>query len=214
LRNLKEGYGPTRYDIRHVVNVSGTVDLPFGSGKKWVNQGGALNKVLGGWTVGTITTYRTGFPFRMLGGYSTFNNIGDGGVVLKGLTREQLQDAVGVYKTGVNYVQLIDPNYRTAGVGANTAYITANTTPGTFGPSIWLHGPGGFECDISLTKETAITERSRFTFQAQFLNAFNHPLFGLGTNPISANVRSSGWATTTGASNNARVIEFRVKVSF
>jgi hypothetical protein len=215
LRNLKQSYGPTRFDLRHVVNLSGTADLPFGRGRRWLNQDGPLNKVFGGWTVGTITTYRTGFPFRLLGGYNTFNNIGDGGVVLSGVTAEQLQDAVGVYKSpSQNFVELIDPKYRTAGVGANRSFINANTAPGTFAPSIWLHGPGGFECDLSLTKETAITERARVTFQAQFLNAFNHPIFGVAALPVSANVRSSGWATTTGQSNGPRVIEFRMKISF
>jgi hypothetical protein len=211
LRNLREGYGPTLYDLRHVANVSGTVDLPFGSGKMWFNQKGPIDKVIGGWTIGTIMTYRSGAPSRLLGGYSTFNNIGDGGVVLNGLTGEQLQAAVGVYKTSANFVQMIDPKYRTTGVGANTSFITANTTPGQFAPLIWLWGPGGFECDMSLTKETAMTERTRISFQAQFLNAFNHPIF---RSVPGGNVRSSGWATTTGASNNARVIEFRLKISF
>ena len=95
--------------------------------------------------------------------------------------------------------KVIDPKYRTAGVGANTSYITANTTPGTIAPVLWLYGPGGFYSDLSLTKETAITERYRMVLQAQFLNAFNHPVFGTGTGPISGNTRASGWATTTSA---------------
>jgi hypothetical protein len=214
LRDLRESYGPTLYDARHVFNLSGTVDLPFGSGKKWANQGGAIDKAFGGWSVGTITTYRTGYPFRVLGGYRTFNNIGDGGVVLNSVTRQQLQDAIGVFKSGRTYVELIDPKYRTTGVGANTAFITANTTPGTFAPSNWLYGPGGFYCDISLMKETAVTERYRITFYGQFLNAFNHPVFGTGTAPVGGNVRSSGWATTSAASNAPRVIEFRLRFSF
>jgi hypothetical protein len=211
LRNLRESYGPTIFDIRHVANVAGTFDLPFGAGRRFVSQGGPVDKIVGGWTIGTIVTYRSGSPARVLGGYSTFNNIGDGGVVLKGITRKQLQEAVGVYKTGVNYVQTIDPKFRTAGVGANTDYIVANTTPGTFSGSLWLFGPDSWECDISVNKETALTERSRLTFQAQLLNAFNHPVF---RSVPSGSVRSSGWGTTTGASNTPRVIEFRLKVSF
>jgi len=214
LRNLKEGYGPTLFDARHVVNISGTVDLPFGIGKKWAVQNRAVDKVVGGWSVGTITTFRTGYPFRVLGGYSTFNNIGDGGVVLSGVTRDQLQDAIGVYKTGGTFVELIDPRYRTAGVGANTTYIKANTTPGTFAPVMWLYGPHGFYCDISLSKQTAITERLKFTLQAHFLNAFNHPVFGTGTNPIGGNTRASGWATATGQTGSSRVIEIRANFSF
>ncbi len=210
LRNLEESYGPTAYDLRHVANIAGTVDLPFGAGRKWA-QGGPLNKVLGGWSVGTIMTYRSGAPSRLTGNYLTFNNIGDGGVILKGVTREELQNAVGVYRDDPDRIQTIDPRFRTIGIGANTTYITANTTPGTMAGTFYIYGPGGFECDMSVTKDTAVTERSRITFQAQFLNAFNHPIF---RNTPGGNVRSTSWGTTTGASNNARVIEFRLKISF
>ncbi len=215
LRNLKHSYGPTRFDQRHVFNFSGTYDLPFGRGMKWLNRDGVLGKAAGGWTVGVISNYRTGFPFRVLGGYSTFNTSADGGVVLNGITGNDLQKAVGVYKdTGQNFVTLIDPKYRTLGVGANTNFITANTTPGVFATPLWLSGPKGFYMDIGITKEMTITEQWRFTFQTHFLNAFNHPVFGHGTVPIGGNVRSSGWGTATSQSNSPRVIEFRLKLSF
>jgi hypothetical protein len=89
LRNLRESYGPT-IDIRHVVNISGNVDLPFGSGKMFFNGKGPLDRVIGGWNVGTIMTYRSGSPGRITGGYSTFNNLADGGVNLNGVTREDI----------------------------------------------------------------------------------------------------------------------------
>ena len=210
LRNLRESYGPT-IDIRHVVNISGNVDLPFGSGKMFFNGKGPLDRVIGGWNVGTIMTYRSGSPGRITGGYSTFNNLADGGVNLNGITREDLQNAVGVYKTSANFIQMIDPKYRTVGVGANTQYITANTTPGTYVGAFYIYGPGSFECDLSLNKSTSITEKSKLTFQAQFLNAFNHPIF---RSVPSGGVRGVNWATSTGASNTPRVIEFRVAISF
>jgi hypothetical protein len=106
---------------------------------------------------------------------------------------------------------MIDPKYRTTGVGANTQYITANTTPGIWAGSFYIFGPDSWECDMSLNKETRITERTRITFQTQFLNAFNHPIF---RSAPGGGVRGSGWATSTGASNNPRVIEFRLRISF
>jgi len=221
LRDLRQSYGPTLYDQRHVFNVSGTVDLPFGRGRRFVNRNRVLDKVVGGWTVGTITTYRTGYPFRVLGGYSTFNNIADGGVVLTGVTRDQLQNAIGVFKTpGQTFVTLIDPQFRTTNVGANASFISPNSTPGVFTTPLWLHGPHAFFCDMSLGKEFLITERWRFTFQTQFLNAFNHPVFGQGTLPGEAggNVLAGGWMTSTGQTSvnglGARQIEMRAKISF
>jgi hypothetical protein len=215
LRNLKESYGPNGSDIRHVANISGSADLPLGAGKMFLNQQGPLDRIFGGWNVGTIITIRSGSMGRITGGYSTFNNLADGGVVLNGITREDLQNAVGVYKTSANYVQTIDPKFRTTGVGANTAYITANTTPGTYVGAFYIYGPGSWECDLSLNKSTVITERTRINFQTQFLNVFNHPTF---RGMPSGSVRGSGWATSTGQSNTnsgfGRIIEFRVSISF
>jgi hypothetical protein len=211
LRDLHESYGPTNYDMRHVFNLSGGWELPFGSGKAFLNQKGPIDKIVGGWTVGTIFVYRSGAASRMTGGYSTFNNLADGGVNLNGVTRADLQNAVGVYKGAANYVTLIDPKYRTVGVGANTTYITANTTPGTYVGAFYIYGNAAPTCDISFTKDTFITETVKFNFQAQFLNAFNHPIF---TGAPGGSVRSSSWGTTTGASNSPRVIEFRLRIQF
>ncbi|MGE5113940.1 MAG: carboxypeptidase regulatory-like domain-containing protein [Acidobacteriaceae bacterium] len=223
LRNLRQSYGPTLYDLRHVVHVNATVDLPFGKGRAFLNQGGVLDKIIGGWNVGTIMTYQTGYPFRVIGGNRTFNDIADSGVNLNGLTPQQLQDAVGVYRVpGQSFVTLINPDLLLAPTGgANLSKITPNTTPGTIAAPIYLHGPHGFFDDIAITKDFAITERWRFTFQTEMLNAFNHPVFGQSTNPITSSVKSSRWGQ--GSWNDPRAgniggfnrqIEFRANITF
>ncbi len=109
IRNLRQGYGPTLFDLRHVVHTSGTFDLPFGSGKALLNRKGVLDKVVGGWALGTIFTYETGFPFRLTGGYGTFNDYSAGGMALNGITVSQLQNAVGVYHSGGAFAYDINP---------------------------------------------------------------------------------------------------------
>jgi hypothetical protein len=225
LRNLRQSYGPTLYDLRHVVHLNATVDLPFGKGRAFLNQGGVVDKVLGGWNVGTILTYQTGYPFRILGGNRTFNNIADGGVSLNGLTLQQLQSAVGVYPVGSGSatVAIINPNLlRAATGGADLSKITPNTTAGTIASPLYLYGPHGFYDDIAITKDFPITERWHFTFQTEMLNAFNHPVFGQNTTPISASVKSSAWGAVTGANDLraggiggfGRQIEFRGNITF
>jgi len=51
-RNYRLNYGPGLFDIRHVVHPSGTYDLPFGNGRHDLNQGGIVNGIVGGWTLG------------------------------------------------------------------------------------------------------------------------------------------------------------------
>src|SRR5262249_2283229 len=91
LRDMHLGYGPALFDLQHVVHISGTYDLPFGKGKQFANGNAILDKVVGGWTVGTIFTFQTGAPFYLFGGSNTFNDYGDGGIVLNGVTASQLQ---------------------------------------------------------------------------------------------------------------------------
>jgi hypothetical protein len=223
VRNLRQSYGPTNFDLRHVVHASGTFDLPFGQGKALLNRPGAVDKVVGGWTLGTIFTYQTGMPFQLLGGFNTFNDYGDGGLVLNGITKSQLQNAVGVYHTGGPYIDVINPTLLKS-IGACNA-LCQNTTPGSFGINPWLYGPHVWNDDMSLTKVVPIQEKLRFSLQAEFLNIFNHPNFttpGLGPSFIgSTNITSGGFGragllhfTNTTPNDSARVIELRANISF
>ena len=222
LRDMHLSYGPTVYDLRHVVHINGTYDLPFGRGKQFANRGGVLDRVVGGWTVGTIFTFQTGAPFLLFGGSNTFNDYGDGGVVLNGVTESQLQSSVGTYRIpGTTNVAFINPKYllTPTGGGANPAFITQNTTPGTIGQRIWLHGPHNTYNDLSITKHFPITERFRFSLQAEMLNAFNHPTFGPGATNGGANfgfnaIQSGGFGISNGTLNTSRVIELRGNIEF
>lgn len=73
LRNMRLSYGPTLFDIRHAINVSGSYDLPFGRGKQFLSENSLLGKLVGGWTVGTTLGFQTGAPFLLQAGNNTFN---------------------------------------------------------------------------------------------------------------------------------------------
>ncbi len=214
LRDLGLSYGPTLYDLRHVVHASMTAELPFGKGRRWMNHGGILNEVLGGWNLGNILTFQTGAPVRLTGGDRTFNDYADGGVNLTGISAADLQSAVGVYHVGAargGYVDLINPKYLTAIAGgtANPSFISPNTTAGTFGQIIYLHGPHQTFNDTSISKVFPITEKVRFSFQSEFLNVFNHPTFG-GFNGSILSTSFAHGSTSVGPRN----IEFRGNIIF
>lgn len=227
-RDLRLSYGPTLYDLRHVVHVNATYDLPFGKGKQFLDKGGPVDKVVGGWTIGSIVTLHSGYPFQLQGGFNTFNDYGDGGVVLHNLTVSQLQSSVGVYPatcsgTGctTGYVNFINPKYlaSSAGGGANSSFITPNTTPGTIGATPWLYGPHFTNFDIAISKGVSITERIKFRFQSEFLNAFNHPNFGSYPPPPALSIQNPGFGQVGLEQNQnfinlARVIELRANIDF
>jgi hypothetical protein len=230
LRDMRLTYGPTLFDLRHVVHINGAYDLPFGKGKQFASRNGALDRVVGGWTIGTIFTFQTGAPSLLFGGTSTFNDYGDGGVVLTGVTPSQLQSSVGSYHIpGTTNVAFINPKYLLPTGGANPAYISPNTTPGTIGQRVWLHGPHATYDDISITKHFPITETLRFSLQAELLNAFNHPTFGPVPTNGGANfgfnaVQSTGFGINSGTlngssslgstANSSRLIELRANFEF
>jgi len=229
LRDIRLSYGPTLFDLHDVVHINGTYDLPFGKGKQFANSSSALDRVVGGWTMGTIFSFQTGAPFLLFGGTNTFNDYGDGGVVLNGVSASQLQSSIGKYPIpGTTNVAFINPKYLLPTGGANPAYITPNITPGTFGQRIWLHGPHNTYDDVSITKHFPITESLRFSLQAEMLNVFNHPTFGPGATNGGANfgwnaIQSSSFGLITGGSLNpyqnspnggAREIELRANFEF
>jgi hypothetical protein len=229
LRNLRMAYAPTLFDIRHSVHINGTYDLPFGKGRQFAKKGGVVDRVVGGWTLGSIFTYQTGNPFLLQGGYNTFNDYADGGVVLSGVTPSQLQSSVGVYHIpGTATVSFINPKYLASpsGGGANTTYINPNTTPGTIGQLVYLHGPRYVTDDLSITKHVPITESINFRFQASMLNAFNHPTFQQGSGSGCSyycyaagggfpNVQASGFGIGgTSPSYQPRMIELRANIEF
>jgi hypothetical protein len=226
LRNFHLAYGPSLFDITHVVHVSGTYDLPFGTGRQFFSGSGIWSNLLGGFNVGTILTYQTGLPFILLGGNNTFNNYGDGGVNLIGVTPGQLQHSVGVYRSSdPRTVNTINPKYLTTTGTANPAYLQPNTTPGTFGNLIYLHGPHGFYNDIAVTKSFLVREKYNFRLQSEFINVFNHPVFGntpfnssaAAITPTTSNVQNNTFSRvglTNANGSFGRVIELRANFEF
>ncbi len=224
LRDLTKAYGPSLIDIRNALHFSGTYDLPFGAGKRFLNSGSVVDRIFGNWSLGSIVTFQGGAPFRLNSGLLTYNDYGDGGVQLNGITSSQLQHAVGVHRvtpaenggSTATFVDLIDPKYLASPTGgANTSYISPNTTPGTFGQILYLHGPHTFAQDVALTKTFPIRENINFKFQGEFLNAWNHPFFGNGGGYFNgtANVQNPGFGTGYEMSG-PRAIELRVNVDF
>jgi hypothetical protein len=238
LRDMQLSYGPTLFDIRHSINVNGSYDLPFGRGKEYLNNSAVLDKVVGGWTIGTILGFQTGAPFLLEGGNNNFNanlnndGYGDGGVELHGVTASQLQSAVGVYHLpGLAEVSFLSSKYLSSS-GANPQYITPNITPGTIGQLVYLFGPHYFNDDLAITKVVPIRENLKFSLQAEMLNVLNHPNFQPGVangstyggyaNGFSPDVQVSEFAiggispnySPVSPNQGARVIELRANFEF
>lgn len=208
LRDPLSSEAPAPTDRRHVVHVSGTYDLPFGSGRKWL-QNGALEKIAGGWTVSTIVTFQSGSPFRITGNNNTFNNLRDGGLVLNGITQQDIQDRVGLYFDQAGLAYFLPPDW--INKVKSDGSLTSNNVAGTWGEIFYLHGPHQTFTDIGISKAVPITSGIRFKFQMEMLNALNHPVFTQNTTALSA--AGFGRAGIL-ANTQSRRIEFRANIEF
>ncbi len=130
-----------------------------------------------------------------------------GGLILNGITQQDIQDQVGLYFNAAGQPYFLPPNW-VAQVKADGT-ITSNNVPGTWGQIFYLHGPHLTYTDIGLSKSVPITQRVRFRFQVEMLNAFNHPTFAQSTTGLT----STGFGRASQQSTSRRV-ELRGNVEF
>jgi hypothetical protein len=212
LRDLGLSYVPQSFDVRHVIHGYGTYELPFGKNRMFLNGNQFENEVFGGFTVGTVITYQTGFPFLLTGGFDTFNQY-DGGVRLPGTTTKELQQQVGVHHVPGHTTSLaLDPSLFSGGTAGGTAkysVLAPNTTPGTIGNVVFLYGPHIYTQNMSLSKLIPIKEGIAMNLQAEFINVWNHPTWGTP----SGSLQSTSFATDS-IYTGARQIELRGNITF
>ena len=58
-------YTNSDWDVRHRVTLNGSYQLPFGRGREFLNRGGVVNEVAGGWAADLVFVAQTGNPFTV-----------------------------------------------------------------------------------------------------------------------------------------------------
>ena len=186
-------------DVKHSLVFNYLIELPFGKGKRFLNQGGLVDRLVGGFQVSGIQRYRSGTPLTPLiaGGQRDFLDLfGVGGNLRPNLTGQPFfldkaaQDASLNASGGVNYRVLNiaafsrPPSYTgtSAPIGspeyrayyADPLRFFGNAAP-TYGN---LRTLAFYAEDFSILKKTRITETTLFEIRAEFFNVFNRSRFG------------------------------------
>ncbi len=201
--NLKADYGNSLLDQRLSFNGDVIYDLPFGQGKMFLNQGGVVNSVLGGWRLSGLWQLHTGVPFTPI----LENNL------TGSLAGTWFPNRVGSGKLSHHTLnEWFDPS----------AFVQpAIGTYGNSGRNI-LYGPGWQQLDLSMQKHWAFpffSENADVQVRVDASDLTNNPNFGQ-PNPNLVLVPG----TTTGAlmspgqqitsSNTSRALQFEGKFSF
>ncbi|HBY63725.1 MAG TPA: hypothetical protein DEH78_28200, partial [Solibacterales bacterium] len=210
------------FDIRHVVQMFGTYDLPFGAGRKFAIRNRLLDAVAGGWVIGSVIVFNTGQPVQLTGG--GFNNVNtsdnamaNGVILAPGVTLDQIRglfnaprirmtgraDAIDINRIAVD-PRLIGPDGR-----ANPEFLQVNRNPGWFGQLLYIPGRNNFNWDASLTKTFRITEGLRFELFGGAQNVMNRQQWGMP----NANVFSTQFGVV-GAPSGQRQMNFRGTLNF
>ena len=233
VRNFALDRSVSDFDNTHVLVINSRYELPFGKGRRFFsNVPGALNQLLGDWSLTGIYTYQSGEPYTINSGAATANFTIAGKQTradLRGpLPQSQLQFVPGVTGPVVFDVTDRDSNNCRQVVGTNSFFCIPE--PGGFGMGRnALRGPGFWNFDFGILKRFNITERVNIQFRAEMFNAFNHPNFENPRNAtegsptvtsslfgqtccVTSSVPASTTIIATGEPN--RVIQFALKVQF
>jgi hypothetical protein len=222
------------FDNTHVLVVNSRYELPFGNGRKFLNSlPGALDHVLGGWSLTGIYTYQSGEPYTINSGAATANFTIAGKQTradLRGpLPASRLQFVDGIVGPVVFDADDRDPNTNCRQVVGTQSFFCI-PEPGGFGMARnALRGPGFWNFDLGILKTFRVSERVNIQFRAEMFNAFNHPNFENPRNAtegsptvtsslfgqtccVTSSVPASTTIIATGEPN--RVIQFALKVQF
>src|SRR5579859_767561 len=205
--NLAADKGLATFDVTHMASVNVIYELPFGRGRTYASDlAGWKNGFVGGWSVASIITAQSGFPFTPQLSYNP-SNTGD--------TRNPVRPFVNPFFTGQvilgNPAQWFNP----------AAFLAPPNNSGFFGNlgRDTLTGPGLATWDLSMTKDTPLREGLNLQFRAELFNLlnranFNTPNLIVFTPPTAANLTGlSGTAgSITSTSTTSRQVQFGLKL--
>jgi hypothetical protein len=196
--NVAAERGRSNFDVSHRLSFSYSYALPFGKGRQYLANDGWVSTLLGGWETLGIVTLQTGRPFTVAL-LSEIDNSGTGRSIL-GFGANDRPNVVG-------NPELSNP---TTLQWFNTGAFEF-PFPGTFGNAgrNILEGPGYQNVNMSLLKNTKLTERVNLQFRAEAFNLFNHPNFNLPDNFLG----SPTFGRITSA-RDPRHIQFGLKLLF
>ena len=193
--NLRAEKGPSSFDTRHRWTTAMNYQVPNFArlGERFGN----------GWQLNTIITVQSGRPIDIVGGSTSFFG-------------NQRPDVV----SGQPFVL---PNWTPSTGYLNPAAFAIPT--GDFGnlSRDRVFGPGFWNVDFSITKNTHLWEQAMLQFRAEIFNIVNHPNFALPSAFITPGQSPAGFVTQTPdvaqgnpglGGGGPRVVQFGLRLQF
>jgi hypothetical protein len=218
-------------DVTHALKTNIVYDLPFGQGRRFgSNAGAVLDRIIGGWTVGVNSRLQSGrlvdFGNVRLVGMSPDDvrnmfklRIDAAGQKVWMLPQDVIDETIKAFSVSATSAT----GYSDRGVPSGRYFAPANSAScieidpdSDFGDcgvrSLVVTGPMYQQHDISVAKRVRLVGRSNFEFRLEMLNAFNHhnfaPVAGIGNDIADYEV------TGLTGTNSARVIQLVSRINW
>ncbi|MEO6802677.1 MAG: TonB-dependent receptor, partial [Granulicella sp.] len=241
--NYRISLSDAAIDVRHRVSFNGSYELPFGENRRFLNHGGALNLLVGGWNTSATFSAQTGVPFTVGitsgNGYTNASGsggsailIGDpfkaGGTPPAGHPAASCPTQVRTRKNWYNPCAFVNPSANGATISAQSAgafqvngigpvFIAGPEALKYFGGrSNQIHGPGQQRANMSLFKNFTYRTTNSLQVRADVFNLFNTPS---NNSPSNTGLTANGGQITGPRSfqkdtPDSRFIQLAMKLTF
>lgn len=197
-------------DVTHLLSAALVYELPVGKGKKYLDNGGVANALLGGWQVSTTFRYSSGIPFFFR---SSFCNV-------PGQFRAGCIPAI---KSGANpFAQdkgSFDPNK--GPLFNKDAFEPVESFNFYYGTGARVTNLRGFSYrnqDITLVKNTNLGGRVNLQLRIEAFNVWNWHIFGgsgqWGFSAFNNDLASPDFGKWTGGVTNPRNVQVAARLEF
>jgi len=221
--NRKAEKAVSQLDTPQSLVTSFFYELPFGRGKKYLNQGAVTDRLAGGWYVSGILTYHSGMPTEVYENcQGTAGDVLFGGCNVTG-AGARVNIVPGVPQTNKSHFDPTTTPFWNPAAFAVAPAFTFGDEPRSLSSArsfFWKNE------DFTLGKKTRlIGEKATIDFQASFFNIFNRHIFAAPQDVFgptlqtpfsagSAGTTAGGFGSVTSTANGPRAVQFGLKITY
>jgi hypothetical protein len=204
--NPDQEYGRSLLDSPHKIVLAPQITLPFGSGRKFLNQSGVSDVLLGGWSITPVVTLQSGFPIGIsqnqpstsfLFGNGLRPNIVPGqDFLVPGDITERISDSVtdNLYLNKAAFVASATNQFGNA----------PRILPGVLSP--WRNN-----VDLGISKQIRTGGGTSASVRIEVLNMFNIVQWAA---MASSQFGNSSFGQINNQANNMRMVQFTLRYQF
>jgi hypothetical protein len=193
------------FDRTHALHILGIAEVPFGRGRRWLNNGGALAAIAGGWQVNSAISFYSGQPFTITSAGTSLN--APGSTQMADQVKPEVEILKGIGRGNpwfdpLAFAPVLEPRFGNAGF---------NT----------MRGPGYANWDLGVFRVIGLGSTRTIEIRFEAFNVLNTPHFNNPGSNVSSVQRNpdgtirnlNGFAEVTSAYGE-RVMRLGLRLAF